>query len=101
MAGPRDFLKRAEYNRRLENERFQRPIQPVPVSMQSKPQYSSQQKPPQWIQNSLPQGEMEAKFPEKTGGYRIMPKPIGGHGIYRELMRSHDRMGTQHIPKQG
>lgn len=25
------------------------------------------------------------------------PASAGGHAIYRELMRSHDRMGTQHL----
>ena len=27
----------------------------------------------------------------------IAPQPVGGHALYRELMRSHDRMGTRHI----
>lgn len=26
-----------------------------------------------------------------------VPRPVGGHALYSELMRSHDRMGTRHI----
>ena len=26
-----------------------------------------------------------------------VPQPIGGHGLYRELMRSHDRVHTRHL----
>ena len=32
---------------------------------------------------------------------RLSPQPIGGHALYRELMRSHDRMGTLHVKKEG
>ena len=28
-------------------------------------------------------------------------RPSGSRGLYRELMRSHDRMGTQHLKPQG
>lgn len=33
--------------------------------------------------------------------FRAVPQNIGGHAVYRELMRSHDRMGTRHIGKGG
>ena len=26
------------------------------------------------------------------------PRPTGGHALYTGLMRSHDRMGTRHLP---
>ena len=29
------------------------------------------------------------------------PQPISRHASYTALMRSHDRMGTRHIPRQG
>lgn len=29
------------------------------------------------------------------------PKPAGSHALYRELMRSHDRMGTRHLSDPG
>ncbi|MDO4867119.1 MAG: hypothetical protein Q4C10_11245 [Clostridia bacterium] len=28
---------------------------------------------------------------------RMVPRPVGGHALYSELMRSHDRMGTRHL----
>lgn len=27
-----------------------------------------------------------------------VPRPAGGHALYSQLMRSHDRMGTRHLP---
>lgn len=36
------------------------------------------------------------QIPEK---YRMVPQNIGGHAVYRDLMRRHDRMGTRHLPK--
>ena len=29
-----------------------------------------------------------------------VPRPAGGHALYSELMRSHDRMGTRHVKKE-
>ncbi|MBQ8110171.1 MAG: hypothetical protein IJ124_08445 [Clostridia bacterium] len=28
-------------------------------------------------------------------------RPARGHALYSEVMRSHDRMGTRHLPKRG
>ena len=28
---------------------------------------------------------------------RLVSRPVGGHALYSELMRSHDRMGTRHL----
>lgn len=91
MAGPRDFLKRAENNRRMEiGQKPQSPQPaPMPIRQAAKPDVSHDAAEP--IQESLPvPPPME---------YRIAPRPIGGHSIYRNLMRSHDRMGTRHIKK--
>ena len=30
-----------------------------------------------------------------------VPRPGGGHALYSELMRSHDRMGTRHLDRRG
>jgi len=31
----------------------------------------------------------------------LRPVPLSRHGSYTALMRSHDRVATRHIPKQG
>ena len=28
---------------------------------------------------------------------RTAPRPAGGHALYSQIMRSHDRMGTRHL----
>lgn len=46
--------------------------------------------------NRPPSSPSGGQTPEK---YRMVPQNIGGHAVYRDLMRRHDRMGTQHLPK--
>lgn len=91
MTGPRDFLKRAESNRRMEIGQKPQSFQPAPMPIQqnSRPENFPMTDEPMQESRSAPM-PME---------YRIVPQPIGGHSIYRELMRSHDRMGTRHIRK--
>lgn len=92
MAGPRDFLKKAENNRRLEIGRKTQEPQPAPMPVG--------QHPKQAVTPGAVESIQESKPAPQPVEYRIAPQPIGGHGIYRELMRSHDRMGTRHIPRK-
>lgn len=36
-------------------------------------------------------------LPAEAPKYVAVPQPVGGHAIYRNLMRSHDRMATRHV----
>ena len=68
----------------------ERPIESMPAQ---KAEQSSQRQ-------ATPRAESgEDQLQRQT--MRIAPQPIGGHALYRELMRSHDRMGTLHVKKEG
>ena len=34
-------------------------------------------------------------------GTAPVPRPAGRHALFRQLMRSHDRMGTRHLRRDG
>lgn len=36
-------------------------------------------------------------LPKEGAAQAAAPRPAGGHGLYSQLMRSHDRMGTRHL----
>lgn len=71
MDTPKDILTRAARHRR--SGPFPGPVRPAPA--------------PHAIDEPPPEG-------------RAVPKPAG-HTLYRELMRSHDRMGTRHLNGPG
>lgn len=98
MAGPRDYLKKAGNNRRIERRQAHMPPQPVPMRIGIETPA-----PIQGGSGTAPEPKLSnppVKREETPMEYRIAPQPMGGHNIYRELMRSHDRMGTRHLPKK-
>ena len=95
MAGPRDFFKKAENRRRMEPGKSPAVPAPVPVQMPPTENCNTGDQ-----NSSLPAARIDRISSGLPMECRIAPQPIGGHSIYRELMRSHDRMGTRHIPRQ-
>lgn len=75
MTGPRDTLLKARAARRPAPTPRAVPVNPEPPA--------------------TPVPAPRAQAPAR----RIAPQPVGGHAIYRALMRSHDRMGTRHLGK--
>lgn len=119
MTGPRDIIRQAA-NQRRQAER--QPVQhvPAPAPMQPRAAVPADPQPArqspqvsQWRTPPLMQTQNDGKrtpAAEKqevgedasaAGTRRPVPQNIGGHAIYRELMRSHDRMGTRHIGPRG
>ena len=45
-----------------------------------------------------PTAQAGAPTPEPAA--QPAPRPASGHTLYRQLMRSHDRMGTRHLSQQ-
>lgn len=43
------------------------------------------------------QSEPQAAPTREEPRPRLVSRPVGGHALYAELMRSHDRMGTRHL----
>lgn len=130
MNGPRDFIRKAARQRAVVAGRTSERIPaPAPVHLPDTPQesmppvghrmtqesagssaspVSNWRTPPltpeksKTVGRDMPAQPSEAQPPVPSGGhYRIVPQNIGGHAIYRDLMRSHDRMNTRHIPPKG
>ena len=73
METPRNILRRAEAQRRPP---LSAPVRPTPVA----PQHVAAVDAP-------------AERPQRVAA----PQPIRTNSVYRQLMRSHDRMHTQHL----
>ena len=77
MTHPREILSRAR-RRRTDTQPVPQPPSPAPA----------------------PTAPTAVTAP--TEPVRPAPQPAaGGHALYRQLMRSHDRMGTRHLPRNG
>ena len=124
MNGPRDLIHKAARQRAsaagVQTERIPAP---APMHFQNAPQEPAQpagrraaqeaarvpaspvsnwRMPPLTSEPSTAARDMPTQQPATSGEhYRIVPRNIGGHTIYRDLMRSHDRMNTRHIPPKG
>lgn len=127
MAGPRDLIHRAASRRTSETEDAYAERIPAPIQMSRPLQPPVQPERRNIVQTPPAPGISQAAnwrtpplmpgtFPVQEGraahehrepaehsedSYRIVPRDIGGHAIYRDLMRSHDRMGTRHIQPRG
>ena len=114
MTGPRDIIRQASTQRDMSLQTADRRL-PAPVPMaaatvehnpKAKSQVSQWRTPPLMQMSAEPVQEIR-HTPEMTQqaenheARRAVAQNIGGHAIYRELMRSHDRMGTRHIGKGG
>ena len=68
------------------------PTTPAPAAFAARPPQAAVPVPP-------PAEEAPAGPGSAPGGDRprLVSRPVGGHALYSELMRSHDRMGTRHI----
>ncbi len=44
----------------------------------------------------IPEAPARPAGPQAAAG--PVSRPAGGHALYSQLMRSHDRMGTRHLP---
>ena len=86
MNDPREILNRIERRRRhlpgpdVPRTPAPAPAAPAPQAAQSAP---------------IPQNP---QIPSNAPA-RPVPRPVVGHALYSELMRSHDRMGTRHIKR--
>ena len=86
MNDPREIMKRIERRRRhLPGSDAPRTPAPTPVAPAPVPQNPTAPPSPAIPQNPPAQP---------------VPRPVGGHALYSELMRSHDRMGTRHLKKE-
>ena len=116
MKGPGDIIRRASLNRNLysQEEPVSTPV-PAPTMMDipakriSGPQserasLDSYAAPEVVDMRNVSAGEEEPSASDgdvQTGMRMPVAKNIGGHQVYRSLMRSHDRMGTRHIGHRG
>ena len=118
MTGPRDIIRQASARRSAtpQNNHAPAPMTPAPLPMTSaagasaaetrKTQVAQWRTPPLMTPVSAAETGSIGKrtADEQTRQeqiFRAVPQNIGGHAVYRELMRSHDRMGTRHIGKGG
>ena len=113
MIGPRDIIRQAMDQRRHQvSDPVERIAAPIPVQVkrtnsipaeQGVSQVSQWRTPPLMQPGQIlpqPASGMQTEAAEQARNIeRRVPvaQNIGGHTIYRELMRSHDRMGTRHI----
>lgn len=84
MSHPREIIRRA----RRQRERLgmpDAPVQPAPMPVTPAAQAAP----------STPTAPIASTTPASAP--QPVPRPVGGHALYSELMRSHDRMGTRHI----
>ena len=97
MKSPREIMKRAAMQQRIAPERpAERMPAPAPIKMQSQP---AAMRPPE-APPCAPAPEVPCEDGTKRE-FRPVAQNLGGHAIYRELMRSHDRMGTRHVGPKG
>ena len=85
MSHPREILNRIERRRRHAQPLSNAPRTPAPAPV------APVASPPQGTSTS-PVAPTPPVAPVQP-----VPRPVGGHALYSELMRSHDRMGTRHI----
>ena len=110
MTGPREILRQARSQRKPDpSAASERIPAPIPVrtcaeDVQPAPSRTAQWRTPPLMH--LPEAERPVPITQsgaeetqvRSGAGRVpVPQNLGGHAIYRELMRSHDRMGTRHI----
>lgn len=86
MATPRELLHRAEAGR-------PRPVAPQPMSMAPQPAPVVQNRPAPVAPCPMVAAPVERQQMERV----VVPQPIHTNSVYRQLMRSHDRMHTRHL----
>ena len=97
MSHPREILNR------IQRQRAQpRPGQDARVPAPAPAGGLSPAAPPVSSAPSIPPDPPAARTPQAPPAPSVpplqpVPRPVGGHALYRELMRSHDRMGTRHL----
>lgn len=95
MNDPREILMRIERRRRhLPGPGAPRTPAPAPVA-------PAPQAVPVPQNPTVPQNPANSQNPPapQAAPAQPVPRPVGGHALYSELMRSHDRMGTRHLRK--
>ena len=88
MSHPREILNLIERRRRHAQPLSNAPRTPAPAPVA--PVVPTPPAPP--AQPTSPVAPTPPVAPVQP-----VPRPVGGHALYSELMRSHDRMGTRHI----
>lgn len=111
MTGPREILRRAAQRHvMVDNHSSERTCVPAPVridtpagmQMPDLGDLMSSGRNPDKITGSAETGQPICETRNQVPPIRVpVAQNIGGHAIYRELMRSHDRMGTRHIGPRG
>ncbi len=93
MAGAGELVRRARASRRSAQQpvRQERAASPRPEAWARAPEASAPR------QEQAARLEFEERPPERTR----RPELTAHHEAYSALMRSHDRMRTQHLPVQG
>ena len=82
MNNPREIF------RRLERRQASAPVRPAPIQ-------------PTPAAPVTPAPAPQSPPPPAAPAPARPPAPQPGHALYRELMRSHDRMGTRHLRRDG
>jgi len=115
MKGPGDIVYRASLSRSMRAEQEKDRISyPAPVMMNMTAAQLPQTQPDRCpadsaaassteeVYNTCAREEVPASYGDMQGGMRMpVAQNVGGHQVYRSLMRSHDRMGTRHIGRRG
>ena len=100
MSHPREILNRIERRRRHAQPLSNAPRTPAPAPVA--PVVPTPPAPPAQPTSpvaSTPQGTSTSPVAPTppVAPVQPVPRPVGGHALYSELMRSHDRMGTRHV----
>ncbi len=107
MSHPREILNRIERRRRHAQPLSNAPRTPAPIApaapvapiAPAAPVAPAVPVPPLTpVQPTSPvQPAAQVSQTPQAAPVQPVPRPVGGHALYSELMRSHDRMGTRHI----
>ena len=87
MSEPRELLNRA-HRRKIRATpalRGATPVAPAPAPMSATPTP---------VPSPMPASR---PAPGPAPARQVAPRPAGGHALYSQVMRSHDRMGTRHL----
>ena len=83
MSHPREILNRVR-RQRIRRDMTGAPVVPAPTAPASP------------TQSAAPVAPVAPVAPAPRVSQPV-PRPVGGHALYSEVMRSHDRMGTRHL----
>ncbi len=102
MSQPRQILRRIQRQQRQKADAPRSlagfPPHPSPPATASEPNAPRTPAPAPIPAAPIPPPQ---PMPQPVAQTAPVPRPGGGHALYSELMRSHDRMGTRHVKRPG